>query len=461
MATVDGLLSLYELNQKYADLKSKYEALNDSYNDLLDNLDALRDMTEAFYTDGISNLQNASITSTSIESTEEATADAEITNSNTVSFTLGIPKGDDGAAGAKGADGTNVVFRIVEEEPDVEDMVEGEVVFVVSSSGGGGVTDSEEEEEEELVDPEGGMYIYNEATLTEFRDRVNAGETTLNGFVTANITLSDDTVFTPIGYYSREYNGTFEGFEDVTYTISNLNIGSNTGYQGLFGRLGSSAIIRNIRLDDVSIETDGATYVGAFAGLSVGGTLEHCYVNNLFVELSETPSGEEIFIGGLVGELYATARSSISYCQLSNIEITSGSDASCECIEIGGIVGRDNTDSSNGFSLYQCIVTNSNFTNFATSNYTYIGGLIALYDGTYSTKAISNCAVDTISINDANTANRSFMGGIIGFSSRVDYVTNITIGEVEISNGNNSGTSVYYGNAVGYNNGTGGPLDSF
>ena len=96
------------------------------------------------------------------------------------------------------------------------------------------------------------------AQLIDFANRVNTGETTLNGVLTADIELNkaindDDTTnwshwgetsppdglvpWTPIGNFPQSYTGSFDG---AGHTVSGIYINApSVTYQGLFGNVKS------------------------------------------------------------------------------------------------------------------------------------------------------------------------------------------------------------------------------
>lgn len=94
--------------------------------------------------------------------------------------------------------------------------------------------------------------------LKAFRDAVNSG-TTYSGKtvkLTADIDLSDESNWTPIGnlvaYESRTFYGTFDG---DGHTISNLTVIDNTpnhAVAGLFGSIYNGAI-KNLTVKNVNI----------------------------------------------------------------------------------------------------------------------------------------------------------------------------------------------------------------
>ena len=137
--------------------------------------------------------------------------------------------------------------------------------------------------------------INNLSDLVFFRDHVNAGETRYNATgvwvaLANDIDMTDIANWTPIGNvdYNNKYIpqgpvfvGVFNGNGKV---ISNLKVASTVGgvdtqaNVGLFGITGEGAVIKNLTLTNVTINTDGRN-VGALAGFAYKATLENITVN--------------------------------------------------------------------------------------------------------------------------------------------------------------------------------------
>ena len=105
--------------------------------------------------------------------------------------------------------------------------------------------------------------ISSAAELVTFATRVNAGETSLNATLTANIDL-DGTTWTPIGNADNKYTGTFDG---GGFTISNFEYTATSDYNGLFGYI-SNATIKNFSISG-TLTSDGHTKNGV-VGCAVG-----------------------------------------------------------------------------------------------------------------------------------------------------------------------------------------------
>ena len=145
-------------------------------------------------------------------------------------------------------------------------------------------------------DSEEDIILINTAEeLTALRDAVNNGDNYAGKYVklNADIDLSSVDNWTPIGdtTYNSSYapvdpsvvfSGTFDGNDKV---ISNLKIEKTLGEGpdadanvGLFGIIGEGAVIKNLTITNVDINTDGRN-VGALAGVAHKATLDNITVN--------------------------------------------------------------------------------------------------------------------------------------------------------------------------------------
>lgn len=204
---------------------------------------------------------------------------------------------------------------------------------------------------------EDGYYlISNGAELAWLRNQVvNNVDRSINGRLTANINL-DNKVWEPIGNNSRQYAGTFDG---QGYTISNLTVTSTSVDRGLFGKITTSAVIKNININDVTITTV-RDYAGGVVGVAVGGTISNCHVKGINIATTKA------YVGGIVG--YVSGATVISGCTVtgtSSMKTLSGS------AYIGGILGEIR---ANNVVISDCVVDNLNIS--GTSSDTRIAGAV-------------------------------------------------------------------------------------
>lgn len=124
------------------------------------------------------------------------------------------------------------------------------------------------------------------------------------------------------------FNGSFDGDE---FTIRNVTMTRNENNVGIFGVV-DSGTIANLRLDNISITTNG-NRTGLLAGLLVNGS----YINNVYITNSTlTNTGERSHMGGLAGR----AVDSEVFHAIVDATVTAADDSD----SVGGLVG--NADNS-------------------------------------------------------------------------------------------------------------------
>ena len=150
---------------------------------------------------------------------------------------------------------------------------------------------------------------------------------TCSGYeLSGNITLTGN--WTPIGSNADRWGTTFDGRGN---TISGLTI---SGGAGMFHRLGSAAVIRDVGLISPSVSSStGRTWLGALAGQTDAGSVIHTsYVSGGTVTLG----AHSMRVGGLVGHLSGTLRASWSTATIDDTDPCTN----CNSTEVGGLVGR-------------------------------------------------------------------------------------------------------------------------
>ena len=178
--------------------------------------------------------------------------------------------------------------------------------------------------------------------------------------------------YTPIGNYSRPFEGVFDG---NGHSISGIRVArrSNTGqdcYLGLFGNI-LAGKIRNVILNDARFF--GYQFIGSIVGNATSSRIMNCYTtDSVFVWAGYK---ESQYLGGIVGYLYdSKIEGCINFAQVKD-------SANSTCKHFGGIVGyvslstiSHNTvikstiaASSNAGAISGCKDNNSHFNN----NYYY------------------------------------------------------------------------------------------
>ena len=273
-------------------------------------------------------------------------------------------------------------------------------------------------------------YVYDEATntytvytakgLLDWSEAARADLTT-NLVLAADITLTGENNWTPVGAYDNdvsdenntEYIGTING---GGHTITGLHINNNSDDQGFISALGEGGTVKNLTFADVHMTA--GQYSGIVAGNSKG-TIENCHVTsgvNSYIHGSQcvggivgynigsvtgctnggTVSGSGSYVGGIVGQ--GTVDAVITNC--TNNGTVSGEDQ-----YVGGIVGEN-------------LGSVTNCTNSGTVSGTdyYVGGIAG---------SISHRATAIGCYNTADVTGGSYVGGIAGYMSS-DFGATIT-----------------------------------
>lgn len=171
------------------------------------------------------------------------------------------------------------------------------------------------------------------ADWNAFAARVNEGETTLNGRLTADLDFSGET-FTVVGTASNRFCGTFDG---AGHTIMGITVNKSgdisANRQGLFGTIGSGGVVKNVTLSKSSLA--GWDYVGGIAAYNQGGTVTRCHVTST-VTIGTTTSSKQHH-GGIVG-YNSSIYSTVSHCTSA---ATVTNDGLTACHNFGGVVGSN------------------------------------------------------------------------------------------------------------------------
>ena len=207
----------------------------------------------------------------------------------------------------------------------------------------------------------------------------------INITLTADIDLTDID-WTPIGIdYNHQYTGTFNG---GGHTITGLTMTGSDEYAGLFGYIGSGGTVKNVKLEDVQIESDNQyANVGGVAGYSQG-NIENCSVSG-----SVSGSGNTGCAGGVVG--YQSG-GFLTGCS-SSATVNAGNAA-------GGVAGL--TDS--GATLTACYATGDVTVENDGPNNACAGGVVG--SNAYST-VIACYAAGNVSGTGSGTIH---VGGVVG-----------------------------------------------
>jgi uncharacterized repeat protein (TIGR02543 family) len=255
--------------------------------------------------------------------------------------------------------------------------------------------------------------------------------------LTSDITLNN---WQPVGVMGQfAYRGTFDG-NGHTITFSGTTTPSLDypdeaySYVGIFGWTGPGAVIKNLNIDGtievLSPGHDVVIFAGAVAGYSAGSNYSNIRSSvNIDIVNNDSSYLGAVVVGGIAGEMRGTIISGKSY--ISNCYTTGAISARSTSADIfvGGIVGEIYGVSE---------ILNSYATGELRADSideSYVGGIAAYMSGasTGSTCKITNCAALTSAINA--TAATYYIGRIAGWgpSSSGGIRTNNWADEISVT----------------------------
>lgn len=205
------------------------------------------------------------------------------------------------------------------------------------------------------VSEDGNTYeVYNAEGLKNIASLVNSGATGINITLDTDLDLTD-MEWTPIGNYEKQYTGTFDGNGK---TITGLTFNqSETNNVGLIGYLGENGIVRDVKLDKVTIKANN-NVGGIVGGNSSGGSIIGCSVSG---DISGARQ-----VGGVVGYLgigynVVTAcyhEGSISgSVSVGGVAGDSGYGSLTACYHVGNVSGSQYVGGVTGFNSITGTVT--------------------------------------------------------------------------------------------------------
>jgi hypothetical protein len=203
----------------------------------------------------------------------------------------------------------------------------------------------------------------------------------------ASETANNATGWQPIGTYSSQFTGTFDGKE---YQIEDLFINRPSGwFVGLFGIIDEGGQIEDVGV--VNATMTGDKYVGGLVGRNEGTVTTSYFTGNVTGRSS---------VGGLVGSSYGTVSNSYS-----SGKVNGGGG-------VGGLVGYN----------YYGTVSNSYFTGNVTGDpFAFVGGLLGYNKGGTVNNSYSSGGVDGIyavgglvGANEGNVSDSYSTGSVTG-----------------------------------------------
>ncbi len=322
---------------------------------------------------------------------------------------------------------------------------------------------------------------YQISSLSDWQILMNTSRDWDKHFILVNdINLAEDPrmKLETVGRYygwndpnNEPFTGTFDGNEKTIWNFT-VNSDSQKNCVGLFGYLGSSGQIGNLRMETIDINDVDSAYIGGLVGFNQG-SITDCLV-------SGGVRGYYI-VGGLVGTNDA---GTISNCHSRCSILGTGWN-------IGGLVGANDTGAITGCSYAGAIMGGSNVGGVVGTNDTgtiiacnstgsvsggtdgsNIGGIAGYSEGEilrcYSTCAVDgnslagglvghNCdhgAVITDCYSTGRVSGAYYVGGLVGYNHEGEINNSYSIGNV-------LGTGWFIGGLIGFHNPDGFVGDSF
>ena len=265
-----------------------------------------------------------------------------------------------------------------------------------------------------------GVYqISSEKELKWFVNAVNGGETSINGALTANISLSNADGAAGnwylIGNDKNSYKGTFDG---QNHSVTNMVIRGEKTEQGFFGNIDGKGTVKNLKISgDINVTGDS---------LSTGGIAGYLEGKIIYCEYSGSVSGG-MYVGGITGQTGLNAK--VTECR--NTASVAGTQ------NIGGITGAVSYG-----TISKCINTGRVGTADQTLDAGGIAGLMTNYavvEGCYNTGTVIGkknlggltgeatvCAVPQGCYNIGSVASGINTGGSVGSYTGSAYISQTT-----------------------------------
>ncbi len=250
--------------------------------------------------------------------------------------------------------------------------------------------------------------ILNIEGLKYFRDSVNGGNSYKGYTVTlaADIDLSSESNWTPIGTSSNPFRGIFDGGNKV---ISNLTVNdANVSYKALFGYIkcnegDPTATVKNLYIENASV-------VGLHCTAVVVGEAFNGLVENVYVSGNVSVSGGA-YVGTIVGKGYVNVKN-------CSVQANEGALVTASSSYLGGIVGWSGEGS---YVIDACTVQG-----ITLKGISVLGGVTALAPYGIS---ITNCVLNDVVLiyTDYTTYNDPNGLGVIAGYTIYSATRNITI----------------------------------
>ena len=241
------------------------------------------------------------------------------------------------------------------------------------------------------------ILIYTAQDLNDFAQCVNSGNSEQGVTVKLmnNIDLQGNA-FTPIGQESVAFAGVFDGqySESKFATINNLTINGANGSIGLFGNIQSPAVIRNLKINRLTLSGNSTATNGVNMGGVVGYNKRGVISNVSIITgiIGTNYSQGSVLVGGLVGDNEGT----IIHSSASIIYNTTGGGG------YGGLVGQNGGEILDSHA-YSNLIINGNGGVISS------GGLVGVFNAGIIDNSYSIGKMAT-----TNSSSTAATGGLVG-----------------------------------------------
>lgn len=299
-------------------------------------------------------------------------------------------------------------------------------------------------------------YIVNDQVYTLIYDAaalqaINISAPGMSYALAKDVDLGGIANFIPLGSVSTAFSGRFDG---LGHEVRHLTISGNADYVGLFGRVASGGVVRNL---GVSGMVKGANRVGGLAGQTdAGASLSNVYAR-VAVSGSDNPypvnnvAIGNTFLGGLIGYNIgavdnAWASGNVSGGHAWNVELTGF---------FGGLAGANN-------GSLRHVWASGAVQGRVTDSYRYddVGGLVGYNDAVIEHAYASGSVAGNVNVGGllgrqltAPLSKVYATGRVSGYNNTgglVGYCDGVTVSDVYAS-GEVVGVILYAGGVIGFN----------
>ncbi|MFA6539616.1 MAG: filamentous hemagglutinin N-terminal domain-containing protein, partial [Negativicutes bacterium] len=238
-----------------------------------------------------------------------------------------------------------------------------------------------------------------------------------DGFALGNDIDMTGVTYTPIGNAATSFSGKFDGLNN---TISNLTINTtNVQYVGLFGYVGSGAIVSSLVLNSPNISASSSNTelcIGGIAGKNLG-AINNTILNGGSVTGSSTTG--VVYVGGIAG--VNAVGSTLVGGTVSGATL-SGSNVSDGNVCVGGIAG-DNWGLITGGLVSAGLTKAQDFGSDYYSSNLYAGGFVGMNEAGAVVSGVTASGVTVIGDGTGFYYN-VYAGGIAGHNyGLITYAT--------------------------------------